>query len=122
MRHPSIIAATAKVTRNMLALTRWLIEHTDIPKQDIPSAADLPAVKRPKLPVMPPSSAAARMRKTRERAKNGKAIFRIECDHDMIVLALLESRRLTEAEALDRRNVEREIGLLVEDVARKWLR
>jgi hypothetical protein len=58
--------------------------------------------------------------RVRERARNGKAIFRLEANHDLLVLALLESRRLTEAEALDRSRVEAELARVLEQWAARW--
>jgi hypothetical protein len=58
--------------------------------------------------------------RVRERARDGKAIFRLEADHDLVVLALIESRRLTEAEALERPKVEAALARVLEEWAARW--
>jgi hypothetical protein len=73
-------------------------------------------------PTPPRSAGARRQRRARERERNGRAIFRIECDHDLVVSALIESKSITEVAALDRAAVERELGLFLEAWARRWPR
>jgi hypothetical protein len=62
-----------------------------------------------------------RRAKGRARARNGRASFRVEAEHDLLVTALLNSKRLSEAEALDRRLVERELGEVLQEWARHWI-
>jgi hypothetical protein len=56
----------------------------------------------------------------RQRQRNGRAVFRLEANHDLLVLALLESRRLTEGEALERERVEAALAAVLEQWARRW--
>jgi hypothetical protein len=67
-------------------------------------------------------TSAARQRRARQRAKDGRAILRLEVDEHLIVSALLDSTRLTEAQALDRRLVERECRDILHEWARIWTR
>jgi hypothetical protein len=71
--------------------------------------------------VRPPSRPAARARKARARRRRGLAIYYIEANEDRMIEALLEAGRLTEAEALERPSVERELGWVLDDWARRWL-
>jgi hypothetical protein len=66
-------------------------------------------------------TAAARARKARARRRQGQAIFYIEGHEQRLVGGLLQAGRLTEAEALERPSVERELGRVLDDWARRWL-
>ena len=68
-----------------------------------------------------PSRLAARARKARARRRRGLAIFYIEVNEARVVEALIEAGRLTEAEALERPSVERELGWVLDQWARRWL-
>jgi len=46
-----------------------------------------------------------RSRRARVRRKNGKAVLRVEVDHDPLLLALIESKRMSEADTVDLRKV-----------------
>src|SRR5262247_1801554 len=99
----------------MLALTKWLIEQ----------AAVAECAERPNLFTqnkLPGRSSAARQRRARERARNGKCILRLEIDEHLVAAALIESHRLTEDQALDRRTVEREVAAILEQWAARWPR
>ncbi len=65
-------------------------------------------------------AAAARQRRVRQRRKAGLACFEIEVSEHEIAEALILSGRLTEAEALRRTLIERELGVLVEDFIERW--
>src|SRR5262245_36407986 len=73
------------------------------------SVADLPRARR----------FTSRQARWRERQRNGHAIFKIGADHDAIVLGLIESGRISEADSLDRRHAERAISTVLEDFARR---
>jgi hypothetical protein len=69
----------------------------------------------------PPSRPAARARRTRARRRRGLACFKIEAHEARVIEALLKAERLTEAEALERPSVERELGWVLDDWAVRWL-
>jgi hypothetical protein len=64
--------------------------------------------------------AAVRQARLRRRRHNGRAIFRLECDRDPLVLALILSKRLSEADALDHARVERELAGVLQEWAKRW--
>jgi hypothetical protein len=68
-----------------------------------------------------PQPAAVRARRKRARRRQGLAIFYVEANEARMVEALLAAGRLTEAEALERPAVERELAKLLDDWARRWL-
>ena len=70
----------------------------------------------------PPSPNAVRSRRKRVRRKQGMASFRVEAHEHRLAEALILSTRLTEAEALQRPLIERELGLLIDDWIEKWMR
>src|SRR5262245_28791712 len=72
----------------MLALTRQLLDALEQPA--------CPADPKP-----PRRTSAIRQRRARERARHGLRIFRLEAEHDLVVLALIESRRISETDALE---------------------
>jgi hypothetical protein len=55
---------------------------------------------------------------TRRRA--GRTVLPIEVDHDAVVLALIESGRLSEDQALRRDLVSRAVAEIVTDWAARW--
>jgi hypothetical protein len=61
-----------------------------------------------------------RSRRARARKKNGKAVLRIEVDHDPLLLALIESGRMSEAETADLRRVEAVVGKMLGEWAEHW--
>ena len=61
-----------------------------------------------------------RSRRARVRRKNGKAVLRIEVDHDPLLLALIESGRMSEAETADLRRVEAVVGKMLGEWAEHW--
>ena len=61
-----------------------------------------------------------RSRRARMRKKNGKAVLRIEVDHDPLLLALIESGRMSEAETADLRRVEAVVGKMLGEWAEHW--
>ena len=61
-----------------------------------------------------------RSRRARVRKKNGKAVLRVEVDHDPLVLALIESKRMSEAETADLRRVEAVVGKMLGEWAKHW--
>ena len=66
------------------------------------------------------SSAARKQREYRQRRRNGLAAYRVLAS-DKVVLALLEAGRLSEAEAQDRRAVERELATVLNEWSARWL-
>jgi hypothetical protein len=68
----------------------------------------------------PPPRPLTRQARWKARQRDGKVIVRLELDRDDIVLALLTSQRLTEAEALDHCQVERALGDIVAEWAHRW--
>jgi hypothetical protein len=69
----------------------------------------------------PPSRAAVRSRRTRARAKAGRAVYAVEAVEHELAEALIRSGRLTEVQVLDRGTVQRELALLIADWAARWL-
>ena len=67
-----------------------------------------------------PQPAAVRARRKRARRRQGLAIFYIEANEARMIEALLAAGRLTEAEALERPSVERELAQVLVDWARRW--
>jgi hypothetical protein len=63
---------------------------------------------------------AVKQQRYRRRRANGARIFRIEADHDALVMALLASGRLSEREALDHARVERELTGVLNEWAARW--
>ena len=61
-----------------------------------------------------------RSRRARARKKNGRAVLRIEVDHDPLLLALIESRRMSEADTADLRRVEAVVGKMLGEWAEHW--
>jgi hypothetical protein len=68
------------------------------------------------------SSLAARrkQRAYRKRLACGIAVLRVPIQHHELAEALIASGRLSIAETLDRRAVEHEVALLVEEWRRQW--
>jgi hypothetical protein len=66
------------------------------------------------------SSAAARQAAYKRRQRHGEAVLRLRADYFPLVAALLESGRLTEADALDRDQVESAIAEVVRDWVARW--
>jgi hypothetical protein len=73
-----------------------------------------------KLDPQRPRRASARQQRWRARQKNGRAMFRVEANHDALLLALIETGRLSEAESCDRRHVERAISIMLDDFSARW--
>jgi hypothetical protein len=98
----------------MLALTRWLIDElAERPEsKDANFAhADLP----PRC-----TSAAARQRKKRQRARDGLRILRMACNYDPLVLYLIETQRITESDALDHAKVEIAAAQVLDDLPKRF--
>src|SRR5262245_20389619 len=68
----------------------------------------------------PPTPAALRARRFRRRRRNGLVPRTIEVDEPALAEALIESGRLTEAEALRPDLVERELTALIADFILRW--
>ena len=68
------------------------------------------------------ASAARPQARARQRRRDGKRSVRIDIDHELVVGALIDSKRLSEDEALDHANVERAVAAVVEDWAKSWPR
>lgn len=62
-----------------------------------------------------------RKRRLRRRARDGKAVLKVEVNIDKLIDAMLESRRLSESDALDRRKVEADAALVLAEWAAQWL-
>jgi hypothetical protein len=62
------------------------------------------------------ATAGVRQQRARQRQRDGLRIFRLECQHDQLVLALIESQRITERDALDHANVERAAAQVITEV------
>jgi hypothetical protein len=67
-----------------------------------------------------PRPATLRKRAERARRKAGEAAYRIIVPEYDVVAALLASGRLTEAEALRRALVERELAAVLTEWAARW--
>src|SRR5262249_20209399 len=61
-----------------------------------------------------------RSRRARVRKKNGKAVLRVEVDHDPLLLALIGSGRMRGAETADLRRVEAVVGKMLREWAEHW--
>jgi hypothetical protein len=61
-----------------------------------------------------------RSRRARQRKKNGKAVLSVEVDQDPLLLALIESGRMSEAETANLRRVEAVIGKMLGEWAQHW--
>jgi len=61
-----------------------------------------------------------RQARWRARVREGRVIFKLELPHDRVIEALIVSRRLSEAAALRRSEVERELAAVVEQWAERW--
>ena len=75
-------------------------------------------------PVPAPSgyrSGAERQRRARERRRRGVVSFHIEAHEHRLAEALIVSGRLTDTQALERRQIEHELAKLVEDWIHRWL-
>jgi hypothetical protein len=66
-------------------------------------------------------SEAERQRRARARRRRGVMTFRVEANEHRLAEALIESGRLTEALALERPQIERELAKLIDDWIRRWL-
>ena len=62
----------------------------------------------------------ARQARWRERQRAGRAIFRVEADHDALVLALIETGRICERDTLERRKVEAALADVLHEFGRRW--
>ncbi len=65
-------------------------------------------------------SQAERQKLRRERARRGEAVWQVPVQ-ETVILALLESGRLTESEALDKHKLQDAAGELLHEWARRWL-
>lgn len=65
---------------------------------------------------------ASRQRRYRARQQAGTAVLRVPVPLFDVAEMMIESGRLTEDEALDRRRVEMAAGDVLADLARRWLR
>jgi hypothetical protein len=71
---------------------------------------------------MPALRGPERQRRYYARRRSGRCVLPVEVDHDRVILALLESSRLSEEEALRRELVTRAVAEIVEEWAARWLR
>ncbi len=67
------------------------------------------------------TSAAERQARCRLRRRRGETPLQISV-RETVVLALLESNRLTEAEALDKAKLQESAAEILEEWAKRWLR
>lgn len=100
---------------------RWLEQIAR--KLDPPKSCNLQDSPPPKFRNLrnSPPRPATRQARWRERQRKGRAIFRIEADHDSVLLALIETGRISEADALDRRKVEAALATVLADFGRRWM-
>jgi len=70
----------------------------------------------------PPDRRKARERqaRARQRRRDGRRSVRFDVDYASAVTALIDSRRLTEGEALKHANVERAVSVVVAEWTRRW--
>jgi hypothetical protein len=61
-----------------------------------------------------------RSRRARQRAREGLAVFALEANRDDVLLALIESGKLTEAETADRRCVNAALAKMLAEWAAHW--
>ena len=65
---------------------------------------------------------ARRQRRIRQRKRRGLVVLQIEVHEHRLLDALLQTRRLNEEASRRRSLVEREVGHLLDDWARRWAR
>ena len=65
--------------------------------------------------------AAVRQRRARARRRQGMVSLRLDVHEHRLAEALMVSGRLTDTQALERRQIEHELAKLVEDWIRRWL-
>ena len=65
-------------------------------------------------------SAADRQQRRRRRERDGLVLLRLEAEHYPLAEAAIVSGLLTEEEALDRSNLEKAIGAVVREWARRF--
>jgi hypothetical protein len=61
-----------------------------------------------------------RSRRARARTRAGLVVFALEANEDAVVAALIESGKLSEAEALDRRKVNAALARMLGEWAAHW--
>jgi hypothetical protein len=66
------------------------------------------------------SSAAQRQAAYKRRQRHGEAVLALRCEYFPLIEALLASSRLTEADALDRGQVESAVAEVVRDWIARW--
>jgi hypothetical protein len=73
-------------------------------------------------PDTPPAVLArrARSRRARQRARAGLAVFALEANRDAVLLALIESGKLGEQDALDRVQVNAALSKMLDAWAEHW--
>jgi hypothetical protein len=64
--------------------------------------------------------AARRQARARARRRDGRRSVRFDVDYTSVVTALIDSRRLTEGEALKHANVEHAVSVVVAEWTRRW--
>lgn len=65
-------------------------------------------------------SAAARQARRRQRQRAGLIVLRVPVPEFDTIAALIEANRLSEAAALDRAQVEKAVGEVLAEWARRW--
>jgi len=62
----------------------------------------------------------ARKARHRQRVRNGSAVFQLEANRDAVLLALIESGKLSDQDALDRRRVNAVLSKMLQAWADHW--
>lgn len=65
-------------------------------------------------------TAAEKQRRYRRRQRRDLRVYKVEAPEHCVLSALLESGRLSEAEALDKRRVEKALSEIIIDFSKRW--
>jgi hypothetical protein len=107
----------------MLALTDAALAHLCIAASRVPQRRRrrwLLEISRRLDPPRAIINRRERSRRSRARKKNGKAILRIEVDHDPLLLALIESGHMSEVETANQRRVEAVVSKMFSEWVEHW--
>jgi hypothetical protein len=66
------------------------------------------------------TASAARVQRYRRRRRLGEIVLRVAVDEHALVSYLISTKRVSEAEALDRRLIERAVADVMADLTGRW--
>ena len=103
------------------ALARLVIAATAVPTEARGAwLANLAARAEHPAPASAPASNALRQRRWRARESKGRAVLSIEVDYDALCGALIDNARITEADALSRKQVAVAAASVLADYIARW--